>query len=423
MDDVYIGIDLGTSGCRLCAINPQQQILALYERPFPRPLNQNGRIEQDSHIWWQGVKQLLQQLVEEIPGRSIKAISINGTSGTLLACDNKGQPLAPALMYNDNSSTAEAGQLSHIAPADSPVQSPNSGLAKIMQLHRRFPDAAHFLHQADWIAAQLTGRFDITDENNALKSGYDAIHRCWPQWMDQLPVPAHALPRVIPAGQLMGKISPQAAKSFCLPDSINIIAGTTDSLAAFIATGASQPGDGVTSLGSTLVLKMISQRPIYNAGMGIYSHRLGEHWLAGGASNSGGAVLKKYFNDKQISLLSEQLDTEQLTGLAYYPLLRKGERFPENNPHKQPELTPRPEDDRLFFQGILEGISRIEKAGYEKLQQLGAPYPKKIITCGGGSQNTNWLKIRQTILGTEVVQAEHADACYGSALLALKGSF
>ena len=422
MDDVYIGIDLGTSGCRLCAINPQRQILALYEQPFPRPLSRNGRIEQDAGIWWQGVEQLLQQLVEEIPGQSIKAISINGTSGTLLACDNKGQPLAPALMYNDSSSATEARQLKHTAPADSPVQSPNSGLAKIMQLHRRFPAATRFLHQADWIAAQLTGRFDITDENNALKSGYDVINRCWPQWMEQLPVPSHALPGVIPAGQLMGKINPQAAKQLCLPDSINIIAGTTDSLAAFIATGASRPGDAVTSLGSTLVLKMISQRPIYNAAMGIYSHRLGDHWLAGGASNSGGAVLKKYFSDKQISLLSKRLDTEQLTDLAYYPLLREGERFPENNPHKQPELTPRPEDDRLFFQGILEGISRIEKAGYKKLQQLGAPYPRKIITCGGGSQNTNWLKIRQAILGTKVVQAEHADACYGSALLALRGS-
>src|SRR3546814_17941127 len=70
----------------------------------------------------------------------------------------------------------------------------------------------------------------------------------------------------------------------CSSDLISV--GTTDGVAAFIATQASGIGDAVTSLGSTLTLKILSARPIFAPAMGVYSHRLGERWLAGGASNS-----------------------------------------------------------------------------------------------------------------------------------------
>jgi sugar (pentulose or hexulose) kinase len=58
----------------------------------------------------------------------------------------------------------------------------------------------------------------------------------------------------------------------------------TDSIAAFIAAGLSEPGDAVTSLGSTMAIKMISTVRVDNADYGIYSHRLGDVWLVGKAS-------------------------------------------------------------------------------------------------------------------------------------------
>ena len=72
-------------------------------------------------------------------------------------------------------------------------------------------------------------------------------------------------------------------------------AGTTDGCASFLATGASEVGDGVTALGSTLVLKLACAAPINSSTYGIYSHRVLGFWLAGGASNSGGAVIRSLF--------------------------------------------------------------------------------------------------------------------------------
>jgi sugar (pentulose or hexulose) kinase len=63
--------------------------------------------------------------------------------------------------------------------------------------------------------------------------------------------------------------------------------GTTDSIAAFLASGANKAGQAVTSLGSTLAIKLISKVPVDDSEKGIYSHRLDDTWLVGGASNVG----------------------------------------------------------------------------------------------------------------------------------------
>ncbi|HED52170.1 MAG TPA: hypothetical protein ENI83_01310, partial [Gammaproteobacteria bacterium] len=195
-------------------------------------------------------------------------------------------------------------------------------------------------------------------------------------------------------------------------------AGTTDSTAGFLATGATQTGTGVTSLGSTLVIKVLSDQPVFDASHGIYSHRLGNHWLAGGASNAGGAILKQLFSSCDIHRYSRLLDPGHPTGLDYYPLPAPGERFPIADPALQPRLTPRPSSDRVFFQGILEGLATIEAEGYRLLHACGAPVLKQVLSVGGGAFNRRWESLRMRKLGVPVSRALHSEAAFGAARLA-----
>jgi sugar (pentulose or hexulose) kinase len=210
-------------------------------------------------------------------------------------------------------------------------------------------------------------------------------------------------------------------RRFGLSPDTAVIAGTSDSTAAIIATGASQSGDAITSLGSTLVTKVVSERPIFAPEYGVYSQPYGKLWLVGGGSNTGGTVLRHYFTPEQIAELTPQLDPDHLTGLDYYPLLAPGERFPVNDPQFKPRLEPRPADERLFLQGILEGIARIEAQAYARLAELGAPAPRSVSSVGGGAANVAWRKIRERMIGVPVVEAEQGEAAYGAALLALRG--
>lgn len=419
---LFIGIDLGTSGVRACAINGNEELLYTASTLLPPPDIKQTSITQDANLWWQATREVLNQIFEAVDATRVQAISVNGTSGTVLVCDPLGAPLSPARMYNDAFCKEQAARIKPIAPAESAAHGPSSGLAKLLYLQNLYPQAKHLLHQADWISGQLCGRFNICDENNALKTGYDPIKSQWPDWFDSLGVNMNLLPEVVPPGTPVSSVKTDLFKEHNLNPHCQIISGTTDSIAAFIATGANKPGDAVTSLGSTLVLKVLSEKPVSASEYGIYSHKLGDYWLAGGASNTGGAVLKHYFTQQKIDELTPLLSPDQPTGLNYYPLIQAGERFPVNDPELQPRLEPKAETKLKFFQGILEGISKIELEGYKKLQQLGAPYPNQIETAGGGSKNAGWTKIRQNLMGVSVLQADFSEACYGSALLARRGS-
>ncbi|WP_125932123.1 FGGY-family carbohydrate kinase [Thiosocius teredinicola] len=421
--NAYLGIDLGTSGCRAIVIDDNAAVVAESRAALPPSEHPaDGAAEQSPEDWWQAVRQVVQTVIANVPQR-IRALSIDGTSSSVLVCDRRGEPLTPALMYNDRQALAEARALAGIAPLDSAAQGPTSALAKALRLIERTPREriAYVHHQADWIAACFTRQFGIADENNVLKLGYDVVHRRWPDWMDELPIDRDWLPRVIPVGSRIGVIDPHVADEVHLPRDLVVVAGTTDSNAAALAAGADAVGDAVTSLGSTLVLKVVSERPVYSAADGIYSHRLGDRWLVGGASNCGGAVLRQHFTDARLAELSERIDPNTPTGLDYYPLPATGERFPTADPGKRPVLSPRPDDDAVFLQAMLEGIAAIEAQGYRRLQALGAPYPCRVQTSGGGAVNTAWQQIRARFLGVPVTPAAHTEAAYGMALLARRG--
>lgn len=413
-----MGIDLGTSGVRGVAIDDDKEELASVSVALDPPQrSRGGKSEQDPMCWWRSVMAVLQKLTAALASYSIRALAVDGTSGTVVLCDPEGHPLAPALMYDDSRSYPYLSLLHRIAPADSPVHSASSSLAKWLYLLDYAPAAeARLLHQADWVLGRLTGRYGISDENNCLKLGYDARRRAWPKWLEKLNLPP--LPRVYPPGTLVSAVSKKAAEQTGLPKDCWIATGTTDSTAAALATGISRAGEAVTTLGSTLVVKVLAEKPLCVPQYGLYSHRMGDRWLAGGASNSGGAVLAHYFSAMEMEWLSARIDPDRPTGLDYYPLLEPGERFPVNDSGYPPRLSPRPKDSALFFQAILEGIARIERQGYRLLNELGAPFPASVTTSGGGAKNEVWRRIRQRLLGVPVMAARHQQAAYGSALLA-----
>ena len=417
---IFIGLDVGSTGCRAAAINAAGELLAQSQAPIPAPPKSGDQATQDPTLWWKAVSGALQGLLTQVDPALVRALAVDGTSGTVLLCDDKGNPVTPALMYNDQRAAEEARRIAEVAAGNSGAQGASGSLAKLLWLQGKHLDkrAAHALHQADWIAGRLAGLFGHSDYNNCLKLGYDAEKLAWPEWMEALGVNTALLPQVRAPGEALSTISADMAKAFGLPADAEIMAGTTDGVAAFLAAGATEPGEGVTSLGSTLVLKLLSHKPVFSPAHGVYSHRLGRHWLAGGASNSGGAVLLRYFKLEQIEEMTPQLDPEHPTGLDYYPLVDAGERFPVNDPELQPKLEPLPDDSVAFLQGMLEGIARIEAHGYRLLQQLGAPALKAVYTTGGGSRNPAWERIREKTINVKLKKPRSALTAYGAALLA-----
>ena len=214
----------------------------------------------------------------------------------------------------------------------------------------------------------------------------------------------------------MGNICNQKATRLNLPKNLKVIAGTTDSNAGVLATFPNK-SDGITILGSTIVIKKFVDKPL--SGKGISNHKLLGDWLSGGASNAGAAILLDFFNLEYIQELSKQINPYKSTGIDLIPLSKTGERFPTDDPNLQPKLDPRPVSDSLYLHALLEGLAKIEARGWQKLHELGAELPRQIITIGGGAKNITWKKIREREIGIPIKICNRPPAA-GVAIIALQ---
>lgn len=413
----YLGIDFGTSGVRACVIAPAGEIDA-----FERVDLGHMEPHEAAGLW----SEALFSVITAIPAgsrRRIAALALAATSGTVLACDEALNPMHPPLLYDDARATVEAAAIARAGGADSPAASSSSALAKVLWLKARLglTRARLYLNQADWLTALLSNRVGLSDYHNTLKMGYDVERRTWPQWVEYL-ADVDYLPEVQPPGSPIACVARPRAHALGLPADCLVRAGTTDSIAAFLAAGVNQPGEAVTSLGSTLVLKLLSEARVESGRDGVYSHWYGKLWLAGGASNAGGRVLRQHFAEHELDDLCARIDPETDSGLDYYPLPCPGERFPYNDPQLPPRLEPRPPERHRFLHGILEGLARIEAEGYARLQSLGATPLKSVASSGGGARNPVYTRLRARRLQVPVTVATRQEAAYGAARLARDGT-
>ncbi len=458
-----LGIDLGTSGIRGVIVERPMHLLAkeTIRASESIALSDIQQIEscassfdhhttQSPETWIALLDALLHKLAQSFNLRQLSQIIVDATSSTVLLCSPNGHPLTPALMYNNQQATQEAQQIQHSLGFDpsTAAQGASSTLAKVLFLLKHQSSTAPppiICHQVDFINHYLCGCLNVTDENSALKLGYDSLTQAWPNWIVQLLAPT-ALPTVVAPGTALGFISKQRIKQYGFSPQLTVHAGTTDSIAGFLASGASQVGDAVISLGSTLAIKMISPSPVFDQNYGIYSHKLKTNWLVGGASNAGGAVLLNAYHLTEIEYLIRTIDPKKLTDddltitNAYYPLNSIGERFPIFDSNLQPKLPNKPtaplvinatsptdlatlKAHQNYFLNIIKGLVYIEDLAYKRLTQVSGQPIKRLYSVGGGEKNLLWQRCRTTHFATQfnLKMAHSLDAAYGVTKLITAG--
>lgn len=433
-----LGIDVGTSGVKIVAVDRQGQIAARGSEPLPPPLIEGKHREQAAELWWIATEQaLIKTLValNECHGntRNIDAIAIDGTSGTIVPIDSNLNALSPGFMYNDGRAVDEADELNE-AGAGVLARlgyrfNASFSLAKIRWWQKHDPALYEktycFLHQADTITARLTGGACFSDESNTLKSGYDILEGQWPDYLETLCLDRSKLPTVASIGAPIATVSSVVAERYGLSPTCLVVGGMSDGTAACVASGAREIGDLNTTLGSTIVWKIVSSRLICDPEGRLYCHRHpGGGFLPGGAGNAGGEGLQRFFAGgvetavQSLDELAGCIVPGIPTGSFTYPLPCPGERYPFVDSHFQPFTTANTQDALHLYRSCLEGIAYIERWGYDVAAELGAETLGSVWTTGKGAELNAWMQIRADVLQRPVCRVASPDSAYGSALVA-----
>jgi D-ribulokinase len=276
--------------------------------------------------WLSAVDSLLHEVPTELK-QQLKSICVSGTSATCLLVDRNCHTTVtrgPA-MYNFNvlleqpqHGKAALEQLQAIAPTHHTSLTGTSALMKLLTWHHEAELQPHevLCHQADYVSAYIRGTADsdestaattddgntattagdtqqttanpiVSDWNNALKAGFDVELLQWPDWLLSLGASssgsssssdsnsssiAQCLPLVLQPGAVISTVGAAFAERHSIPADCIVAAGTTDSIAAFLAAGVHEEGAAVTSLGSTIALKLLSTHRVEDASRGVYRY-------------------------------------------------------------------------------------------------------------------------------------------------------
>ena len=396
-----IGIDIATENARIALLSSDGQILFRKSRSLdPVHSEPNGGLTQNSQSWVKSVRKLLNELLDWASKNRVspKAAVISATSGTFVIVDENYNPLARAVMYNDRRGD---NPLARAAQVIASIQTSKGDL--------------RLLHTPEFVIAQLLGISPSkipTDWSHALKTGFNLRTKSWQEEAVRESSRLNLqLPEVVSPGTAMGRFN---AASWGLGD-ITFYAGMTDGCTGQISAGGVALGNLVTTLGTTLVLKVASNRII--EGKGFYSHLVNDSlWLAGAASNLGGDSLHK-FGDRLTQLEREGAERE-FSSVISYPLRRSGERFPIPNSGLSALWSGRPRDEVDEYLAILEGVAFAERYSYETLNKEGAETGGEYFSVGGATKSPLWNQIRANTMGRELKIVRESGSDIGAAMIA-----
>jgi D-ribulokinase len=424
--EVWVGLDLGTQSARALAVTATGEVVGEgSERLTSR--RDGPRHEQDPEAWFGALARASRAAVGGL-ATAVRGVALCATSGTILLVDaTTGAPRTPGLMYDDTRAAAEADHANQIGKevwaALGYRMQPSWALPKLLWLLRERPElvpGARLAHQPDLVTRRLVGHEVPADTSHALKTGYDLRRDTWPQEvLAELGVPAAILPEVVLSGTPLGTVCAESAEVTGIPEGTPVIAGMTDGCAAQLGAGALRVGSWNSVLGTTLVLKGVTEELLRDPAGVVYSHRGPDGgWLPGGASSAGAGVLSARFPGRDLEALGRQAAGREPASVIAYPLVSRGERFPFTAPEAEGFLVGAPADEVDEYAALLQGVAFVERLCFDYLDLLGAPTDGELSLTGGGARSRYWCQLRADVLDRPVRLPANAEAGLGMAVLA-----
>jgi len=435
---MYLGIDLGTSEVKVLLLAADGSVIGTAGAPFQVSRPHPRWSEQNPGDWWQGTRSAVDVLRRRHPEAfaQIRGIGLSGQMHGAVLLDKHNQVLRPAILWNDMRSVDECAELTRRAPRLHQIAGnlamPGFTAPKLMWVARHEPEIFKqidcVLLPKDYVRLQLIGSRAIDPSDAAGTLWLDVARRDWAdELLDACGLSRAQMPPLIEGSAAAGTLRAELLQEWGLTGPVVVATGGGDNAASAVGIGATEPGDGFLSLGTSGVLCVISERYQPNPASAVHSfcHAVPDRWNQMAVVLSAASCLRwvcKLTGTDEAALLAdvERLPAPSCAEAPLFLPYLSGERTPHNDPYAQGVffgMTHATERTALGY-AVLEGVGFAVLDGLRALHAAGIA-TAELSLIGGGARSPYWAQLIADLLQVPILThgGGEAGAALGAARL------
>ena len=434
--DLLLGIDFGTGGCKVTAIDPSGAVVESASGEYPTRHPRPAWAEQNPADWYRVMCAVLKKLKHR---RRVAAVALDSYTHGAVLLDARMNVVRPTIVWTDQRSTAECAALKRdhfdlIFKTSYQAPTPTWTLPQLLWIRNHEPRALKQTRRIsfvkDYVRYLLTG--EMACDNIEAKGTllWDMKRDCWSDALCALAgISAGMLPRIGKPTDPAGVVTRAAAADTGLPEGTPVVMGASDSAVEGYAAGAIEPGQCILKLATAGNVNVMTAKPHPHRETLTYSHVVPGLWYTVTATNSA-AVCQRWYRDMFCAPGTHYDELDRLAagappgsnGVFFHPYLQ-GERSPYWDANLRGSFTGLSMANTRgdFSRALLEGVAYSLRDCYRTIEKMRLPV-REFILIGGGAKSALWGGIVCDLFNKTVKCPSCCDASFGSALLAGVGT-
>ncbi len=443
-----LGIDVGTSGCKILALDDSGVILGSVTEEYPCYVPQEGWSEQDPEDWWNATAAGIRKILPTLRGRQVCAVGLSGQMHGMVALDRENCVVRRAILWNDQRTGKQCDEITELAGGqDALLSITNNRMltgytgGKILWMKENEPEnyrkTVHIINPKDYIRLKLTGELK-TDVSDASGTGLFSVRER--RWAVDLIRKAGLDPELfveaVESTAVSGFLTQAAAECTGLPEEIPVGGGGGDAVISTTGLGLAKSGRVGVTVGTSGVVAMglasftanpngmlqvfCGNEPGSFSAMGVTLAAAGSYqWFRNSLGQDETRRAKEEGKNAFALLDAEAASVPPCCeGMFFLPYL-SGERAPLNDPFARGAflgVTAR-HGKGHFARAVLEGVAFSLRQVYEL---IGAKDASEIVIAGGGAVSPLWRQIFADVFNLPVrtVYGSAEGGSFGAALAA-----
>ncbi len=424
MAEGLLAVDIGTGRVKVGVVGLDGELIAFADRAYGLiEGGQPGWVEQDAAVWWSETRDAMRAAIAASSGTTIVGACIGGQGPSLVAVDERGEPLTHALIWMDRRAEPERQRIAARLGQD---VSPYSAVPKAGWIREHLPEVyartRWFLQSWDFIAFRLTGA--------AVASSFRGSPVFPPELLAAADLDPSRFPPEIVMGECGGTLRPEAARDLGLPSGIPVAGGVNDSTATVLGAGVLRKGHALDLGGTSGGLALFWDAPLRENGLTAWPAPAPGLFVCGGPLAAAGRSLPWFMSaagyapgeyatvEHDAAAVSAGAD-----GLVFLPYLA-GERTPVWDDRARGVLFGLSERHTRghLARAVLEGVAFSLRHIADLLRASGGAIEELRVT-GGQANVMLWNRIKADVINIPVVVPTVTEgALLGEAILAAAGA-